>query len=257
MAAAADHVFVAGFLGFAVGVAGNCVGHAVDAFKVGFQPPEAAAGKVDGFAVHVYGFLLCGFVEGFFGADVGLWIGYQGNKLLALDVAFDHALNIAFVIEQRPARIDGNADVARDAAAGVDQRRRFRAVEAAIPLDKIRLRLFTQIAGRGQRDDVDAGKRLVVMPLPRFFERGQAERAPARPEFDERRLGRIEMFGGRIAVHILQSEQTLLQRTCRHADFLRAGKQIKRRRHEQDSRCRQAAVHYPGKVVHRNSVTRL
>ena len=85
---------------------------------------------------------MCGFVEGFFGADVGLRIGHQGNKLLALDVAFDHALDIAFAIKQRPARVDGNADVARDAAAGVDQRCRFGAVEAAIPLDKIRLRLF-------------------------------------------------------------------------------------------------------------------
>ena len=94
------------------------------------------------------------------------------------------------------------------------------------------------------------------MPLPRFFKRGQAERAPARPEFDERRFGRVEMFGGRIAVHIFQGEQTLLQRACRHADFLRAGKQIKRRRHEQDSRCGKGAVHYPGKVVHGYSVTR-
>ena len=49
---AVGNVFVAWVFRFAVGIAGYCVNHAVYALEIGFQAPEAAAGKVDGARIH-------------------------------------------------------------------------------------------------------------------------------------------------------------------------------------------------------------
>ena len=49
---AVGNVFVARIFCFAVGVAGYGVNHAVYALEIGFQAPEAAAGKVDGARIH-------------------------------------------------------------------------------------------------------------------------------------------------------------------------------------------------------------
>ena len=60
----AHHLFVGGVFGAAVGIAGYGVNHAGNALEIGFQPPKAAAGQIDGFAVHKRGFrVVCGLIK--------------------------------------------------------------------------------------------------------------------------------------------------------------------------------------------------
>ena len=57
-AVAIGNIFIAGLgAAFAVGIAGNGVNHAGHALEIGFQPPEAAACKVNGASVHGLSFL--------------------------------------------------------------------------------------------------------------------------------------------------------------------------------------------------------
>ena len=211
VAAAANDVFVAGVGRLAVGVAGFGVDDAGDALEVGFKPPEAAASEVNSLGSHGLGSLCFGRVVGGLRADVRFRIFDEGEGLVAGDMAFDDAGDIAARVEQHPARIDGDAAVTGDIAAVVDKHGRVGRFQTADPAAEGGGFLFAQMAGRSDADEVDVLKGAVFVPVGGFFEGGEAERAPACPVFDEGGFAAFEVGGGGGAVGCRQTSETLRQ----------------------------------------------
>ena len=188
---------------------------------------------MDGFGVHVGRSFRFGFVEFLRRlGEFGLWVGEQGERLLAVDMAFDDAGDVAVFIKQRPARIDGDADVARDVAAIIHQHRQVGVVEATVPFFESGFVIFAEVAGRGDGDEIDAREGLVAAPCLRFFQGGEAERTPACPEFDERRFALVKIVGGGLVARVFQGKQALLQLVRQRgfgAASVRVGKDRQRR----------------------------
>ena len=147
-------------------------------------------------------------------------------------MALDDAGDVAVFIKQRPARIDGDADVAGDVAAIIYQHRQVGVIEAAIPFFEGGGVVFAEVAGRGDGDEIDAREGFVAAPFLRFFKGGEAERTPARPEFDEGRFALVEVISGGLFARVFQGKQALLQLVRQRgfgAASVRVGKDRQRR----------------------------
>ena len=154
-----------------------------------------------------------GFVEGRLQfAQIGIGAGHQGQGLLLIEAAFDHARQLTVGVQHGPGGIDAHAQRARQAAAVVNQHGQRRVVQAPVPLLELAGFFLAQMAGRSQGDEVGAGKARVFGPALGFLQLRQAQRAPAGPELDERGPPRFQVGSGGLARHVMQRGQPALQR---------------------------------------------
>ena len=221
MAGATDYVLVTGVSGVAVGVARHGIHHTRNTLKIRFHAPEAATGQIDGFGVHDFvRFLGVGLIVGLRRrrqtGDIGLFgIVDDGQRLRLGDAAADDAHHGPVFIQHHPGRIDLHAQLPRQQTTIVHQHRHVRIVpdEGRIPGGELTGRLFAQKAGRGQRDQIGAGKALVGRPGIGVGQLGQTQRAPAGPELHQRGPARLDVGRSRLALHVLQFGQIGQRRT--------------------------------------------